>query len=336
MLVWGSLGELVKGLRERSALSLEDVAARTGLPLQEISALEQGAADVTFTIVRRVIDATGSAMALSVRRHLEPDEDRWIRERLHVYASRLILCTEVLNDQNLRQEDLSETSYVCLGILGAAREIMRSLLLLDALGQAGLAGSNLARQAFEYVATALWILEDPEPRTRSLYQATNHSLRELGRDDDWWKERLREREADWERAGNPVGEFAERLPPFDQRLVGPMSDWYLRYRMLSAHSHPTVFVVEDALDLGPPMHFHAEAHCDLGWLSMAACLVWGLAFFLEHGYESSAGERSGVGYLGHLERFAELGAALNSFTNDAGVRGWRDAFARREEFSDDH
>jgi transcriptional regulator with XRE-family HTH domain len=334
MLVWGSVGELVKGLREQSGLSQDEIAALTGIPVADIAALENGAADSTLKDLQRIIDATGRAMAVNVRRHLEHEEDRWIRERLHICVSRLLISTETLQRHDHRVEDLTETSYVCLGLFGAAREIVRALLLLDALGQAGLAGSNLARQAFEYVVTAMWILDNPIPRTRSVYQATNHTLRELGRLDLWWAGRLGERQDQWARAGIPEEEFAAKLPPFDQRLVGPMGDWYLRYRMLSVHSHPTLFVVEDALETGPPLRFRAEAHCNLGWLGMAACLVWGLALSLEHGYESgSAQQRSGLGYLGETEEFAELGRVLSTFTNESGLQGWRDTYARRDELS---
>ena len=320
-----SLSEIVKLLRDREELSVEDLAARLGITVGEIADLEAGLGDASIDRATAIANVTTHSLMVAVWREHGDAEQRWVRRALHELLTRLLVETDTTADAHLTLEGLGPTAYVCLGLLGASREVLRSLMILDVVGQSLHVAPNLVRQIFEYVATAEWILEDPEARTVQLYQATNRDLREMGALDSRWEEVHQERRALWARIGIPEDEFAERLPGFRERLTGAMKEegWYIRYREFCTHSHPTLFVVEDALVDEPPLRFRTEANCRLDWLAMAGCLVWSLALLLRKFAKDSSPPT--LGYGGDLEEFAQLGVMLNKFTNDAGIRELHDA-----------
>ena len=318
-------------LRERSGLSTEELAARAGVPAEDITELEAGGSDVALDIIRRVALACDHGAAVALWGQLEDDEQRWIRHELHLLITRLLVASDVTSETALSADDLGTTAYVLLGLLGASRELIRALLILDAVGQSLLAAANLVRQTFDNVATAHWILEDSGARAVRLYQETNRQLREMGRIDDHWEAIHQERRGLWAGWGIPEDEFTERLPGFEQRLIGPMKEenWYIRYRELSNHSHPTLFVVEDALQGGPLVRYRAEAHCPLDWFAMAGVLVWSLAIRLQRYAEDA--RLPALGYTEDRQRFAEIGDMMNRFTNEEGMQALRAAYRARGE-----
>lgn len=172
--------------------------------------------------------------------------------------------------------------HAVVGLFGAARQLLHSILALDDDGESYFALPILVRQLWEYTATAAWIAAEPEERVLRLYQDTNWHVRELAKDGN--PQDLDRLVAMWRQMGHSDDSFAKKMPAFEQRLVGFVQDWYPRYRNFSRHIHPSVYVVEHAFVRdGPALTFRTEQPGETPWITFGACMIANLAVVLEIG-----------------------------------------------------
>jgi hypothetical protein len=205
--------------------------------------------------------------------------------------------------------------YASLGLFGAARELLRSILVLDDCGHSYFALPGLVRQVWEYTATAAWIVEDPDYHAIRLAQDTNWHVLQMANEAGHTEE-LDRLVVMWKGAGFPDDSFAQKMPPFSDRLVGFVRDRYPRYRNFSRFTHPTRYVVDTAFDREEQaMTFRTEAAGETPWIAFGACMIAGLATQLELSQEPNAGNsRSGLGFKRSIPEFVGLGLMLENHT----------------------
>jgi transcriptional regulator with XRE-family HTH domain len=308
-------------LRERSGFSIEELAAAAGIDVDRLAGIEANEIDPGVTEFQRLVKAAGHRLITGVTRELrEPDDARAV-ELLHNAVSNLLVVTDPANP--LPEIGLTGWRRGPLGLFLVARENVREMLLLDALGHSYHAGPLIDRSVFEDVATAHWVADVPEERdTRflRLIRDRNYYLEKLAAaDPDGWNEILNHERQIWVSAGQPEAEFPAKLPPFEQRLTSGMETWYIRYRRLSLYLHPNSARVEDGLQTTDEGTFaKIEVASNPRDLAFAATLVWMLALRIELDWDPDQ-ERTGLGFTGDIDAFQQLGLVLNTFTRDEPV-----------------
>jgi transcriptional regulator with XRE-family HTH domain len=249
----GAPKEEVRVLRERAALTVDDLAAMADIDADRLLAIESGNVDPGVSEFERLVGATGHQVITGITRQLREPQEAATVEILHKAVSRLLLATNPPSP--IPKLGLEGWRTAALGLLLVARENVRAMLLLDVFGHSYHAAPSIDRSVFEDIATATWVGSNPatrEERFLALVQDRNWTLEKLAELDPehWGPVRDRER-AVWVQSGLSEDEFAARLPGFEQRLktagrVTGMETWYKRFRRLSLLLHPNIERVEDA------------------------------------------------------------------------------------------
>ena len=322
MIIGGAPGEQVRLLRERAGLTIEQLASSAGIEVDRLTAIEGRDVDPGVSEFQRLAVATGHRAVTGLTRQLRAPDDARVLDILHEAVSRLLAVTEPAAP--LPAAGLTGWRRAVLGLFLVARESVREMLLLDALGHSYHAGPLIDRSVFEDVATALWVADDPserDARFRRVVQDRNFYLEKLAdHDPQGWGEIVDAERKAWTDAGLPADEFAVRPLPFEQRLTGGMNDWYVRYRYLSLQLHPNFARVEDAFyETNHGTFAKVEVVSDPRALAFAATLVWVLALSLELDLSTDQ-RRTGLGFQGDVDAFRDLGLALNAFTRDEPVK----------------
>jgi transcriptional regulator with XRE-family HTH domain len=296
--------------RRRAGMSLAELSTACGVPVDELVAYESGASSPSLERLADIVAGAGASLIVGLRD--EPaTEGPEPGSELHALVSELLIRTE---PPDAYPAELAQTwLYVPVGLLVLAREQLQGALLLDAVGHWTSVGPSMVRATFEHVATALWMAEDPELGSMRFIQESNYRLEILAKEVPMWESRLAQARQRWDDAyGDEV--FARRLPPFEQRLIGPMGEWYPRYRELSLRTHPTQLGIEAVLvpeQEGIQVRSGGRSE---GLLAFAAMMVWFLAVQLETDFRPFEGQRTELGFQGDVEEFAMLGPSLNAFT----------------------
>lgn len=195
-----------------------------------------------------------------------------------------------------------------------SRSLLRSLLALsdDELLAAG--GTELARSIFEHVTTALWVLEDPDQASEAFGRAHIKTLRQLSEGDDAFRPMFDDSLRRWRTAyGSAPSEG--KLPSLESRLVGPVRDWYFRYRVLSSYVHPSLLAydthyrVTEGAEYVETLQLSSDDYLDGMQLPLGGVLTASLALVV-HGE---------LGLKAQLPELASLATELNSYV----VEGYR-------------
>lgn len=295
-------------------MSLAELSVACGVPVDELMAYESGSSNPSLERLADIVAGAGSSLIVGLGDYRASlGETKPMRSELHALVSVLLANTA---PPRAYPSDLARTwLYMPVGLLTLAREQLHGALLLDAMGHWSSVGPAVARAIFEHVATALWIAEDPESGQMRFIQENNYRLEILAGSVPELESHLLRARRRWADAYGDEP-FARKLPSFEQRLIGPMSEWYPRYRQLSIRTHPTQLAIEDVL---VPRSEGVEVRTGGGdevLLAFAAIMVWSLASQLETEFQPFDGTRTGLGFQGDMEEFAMLGFSLNAFTTE--------------------
>jgi hypothetical protein len=169
--------------------------------------------------------------------------------------------------------------FLLVGLFALSHSLLVDLRAMGVRSR-GHGGALITRSILEHVGTMHWLDEDLSDRARVFVAAGNRDLRILSRLDNFYSERYENAVTQWRSTYGPTDTEAQ-LPPFEQRLVGPMRDWYVRYRTLSARSHPGICAIDNTLTVAADGAVHVGQVADdvygARWLPFAGILVWGAA-----------------------------------------------------------
>jgi transcriptional regulator with XRE-family HTH domain len=297
--------------RRRAGMSLEELSMACGVPVDELTAYESGTSSPSLERLADVVAGAGASLIVGLGDDPATDRMKPPGPGLHALVSELLIKTA---PPRAYPSELAQTwLYAPVGLLILAREQLHAALLLDVMGHWNSVGPAMARAIFEHVATALWIAEDPESGQMHFIQDSNYRLEKLAEQVPEWESRRLHARRRWADAYGDE-RFARPLPPFQQRLIGPMGEWYPRYRELSLRTHPTQPAIEALLFPGTDGVEVRSGGRNEGLLAFAAMMVWFLAAQLEIDFHPFDGTRTKLGFEGDMEEFAMLGPSLNAFT----------------------
>jgi transcriptional regulator with XRE-family HTH domain len=240
-----ALGPVMRRALARSGLTIEEVAERSGVPAEKIRQLAAGETADTFTALYKAVRACGHEVVAAV--HPVSEEGEPLRRRVHLHdlVTQLLLATAPAENLRWNPRLRHTPSYMMVGLYGAARQLLHSILILDDDSESYTALPILVRQLWEYTATAMWIFDSPDERVLQLFQDTNRNIEKLAYDctldGEHHAEELDRIVENWRGMGRDDESFAKAMPRFEQRLVGFLADRYPMYRDLVALCAPKRF-----------------------------------------------------------------------------------------------
>ncbi|WP_159083770.1 hypothetical protein [Nocardioides terrigena] len=285
------------------------MARTTHLSVEELSAIESGAKDPAFSLVQELVEASGSKLILGIKPTETADEHDFTVGLLDAVSNLLFLTSP---HDSYPVEVASTWIYVALGLQTQSWQLVHSAQLAYALGHGAPLMPTVARTVFENVATTHWLSEDPAERRMTVIRDANRNAKLLR---DLEPETYARRMARWTQAFGDSDPFG-RLPPFEQRLVPPMTGWYAKYRILSRSAHASADAAEDVLvrENGALITRH-RLQSGGQLLAFAAVNLWFMAHRLELGFPQAGAptQRTALGFDGDAGSFVALGKRINEF-----------------------
>jgi len=179
-----------------------------------------------------------------------------------------------------------DQKWIAAGLLNRCRHLLRAIVILSESNML-FVSAGLVRQVFEHVAMGTWLVMDEGAYDKVLGAYVKHLEGTQNVHTD--VEKITYKNIAWfvanqEDDENPV--VAKTLPKLEDRLVGPLKDHYLMYRVLCGLDHPGLntalvsIVTRDAQSLdGPPPWGEEQS-----WLAYAGCLTAGLGVLVDREY----------------------------------------------------